>query len=107
MALEVRYVPMIDEGDKGMPKIMRVVYNEAGDALTYSAATFTEAETADPSCVAPYFDLLRDYFASFSAYLDTQTAFTNEVSMKMFELMTFCGTYLEGKPVNFIDEASV
>ena len=106
MALEVRYVPMIDEGDRGMPKIMRVVYSEAGDALTYSAATFTEAETADPSCVALYFDLLRDYFVAFSAYLDAQSEFTNEMSMKMFELMVFCSTYLEGKPVNFINEAS-
>jgi hypothetical protein len=106
MALEVRYVPMLDEGDRGMPKIMRVIYNEAGDVLTYSSATFTEAETADPSCIAPYFDLLREYFISFSAYLDTQTAFTSEVSMKMFELMTFCGMYLEGKPVSFVNEAS-
>ena len=105
MALEVRYVPMLDEGDNGIPKIMRVVYNEAGDALTYSAATFTEAETADPSCVELYFDLLREYFVSFSAYLDTQTAFTNEVSMKMFELMIFCSKYLDGKPINFTNEA--
>lgn len=106
MALEVRYVPMLDEGDNGMPKIMRVVYNEAGDALTYSAATFTEAEVADPSCVALYFDLLREYFVSFSAYLDAQTAFTKEVSMKMFELMIFCSRYLDGKPINFTDEVS-
>jgi hypothetical protein len=104
MALEVRYVPMIDEGDNGIPKIMRVVYNEAGNVLTYSAATFTEAETADPSCVELYFDLLREYFVSFSAYLDTQTAFTNEVSMKMFELMIFCSKYLDAKPVNFTSE---
>lgn len=106
MALEVRYVPMIDEGDKGMPKIMRVVYNEAGTALTYSAATFAEAEVADPSCVALYFDLLREYFVSFSAYLDAQTAFTNEVSMKMFELMIFCSRYLDGKPINITDEVT-
>jgi hypothetical protein len=104
MTLEVRYVPMIDEGDRGMPKIMRVVYNEVGAVLTYSAATFIEAETADPSCVPLYFDLLREYFVSFSAYLDAQTAFTNEVSMKMFELMVFCSTYLEGKPIKFMDE---
>ena len=107
MALEVRYVPMLDEGDKGYPKIMRVVYNEAGDALTYSAATFTEAEVADPSCVALYFDLLREYFISFSAYLDAQTAFTNEVSMKMFELMIFCSSYLDGKPINFTNDLSI
>lgn len=106
MALEVRYVPMLDEGDNGMPKIMRVVYNEAGDALTYSAATFTEAEVADPSCVALYFDLLREYFVSFSAYLDAQTAFTNEVSMKMFELMIFCSRYLDGKPINITDKVT-
>ena len=106
MALEVRYVPMLDEGDNGMPKIMRVVYNEAGDALTYSAATFTEAEVADPSCVALYFDLLREYFVSFSAYLDAQTAFTNEVSMKMFELMIFCSRYLDGKPINITDQVT-
>ena len=106
MALEVRYVPMLDEGDNGMPKIMRVVYNEAGTALTYSAATFTEAEVADPSCVALYFDLLREYFVSFSAYLDAQTAFTNEVSMKMFELMIFCSRYLDGKPINLTDEVT-
>ena len=107
MALEVRYVPMLDEGDKGYPKIMRVVYNEAGDALTYSAATFTEAEVADPSCVALYFDLLREYFISFSAYLDAQTVFTNEVSMKMFELMIFCSSYLDGKPINFTNDLSI
>jgi len=107
MALEVRYVPMLDEGDRGMPKIMRVVYNEVGAALTYSPATFTEAEVADPSCVALYFDLLREYFVSFSAYLDAQTAFTNEVSMKMFELMVFCSTYLEGKPINFANDTSI
>ena len=106
MALEVRYVPMLDEGDNGMPKIMRVVYNEAGDTLTYSAATFTEAEVADPSCVALYFDLLREYFVSFSAYLDAQTAFTNEVSMKIFELMIFCSRYLDGKPINITDEVT-
>lgn len=104
MTLEVRYIPMLDEGDNGMPKIMRVVYNEAGAALTYSAATFTEAEAADPSCVALYFDLLREYFVSFSAYLDAQTAFTNEVSMEMFKLMTFCSQYLEKKPLTFFDE---
>ena len=106
MALEVRYVPMLDEGDNGMPKIMRVVYNEAGDALTYSAATFTEAEVADPSSVPLYFDLLREYFVSFSVYLDAQTAFTNEVSMKMFELMIFCSRYLDGKPINITDEVT-
>jgi len=106
MALEIRYVPMIDEGDRGMPKIMRVVYSQEGVALTYSPATFTEAEVADPSCVALYFDLLREYFISFSAYLDAQTEFTNDVSMKMFELMIFCSAYLEGKPVSFFNEAS-
>ena len=106
MALEIRYVPMLDEGDRNKPKIMRVIYDEAGAALTYSSATFTEAEVADPSCVALYFDLLREYFISFSAYLDAQTEFTNDVSMKMFELMIFCSVYLEGKPINFVNEPS-
>lgn len=105
MALEVRYVPMKDEGDDNLPKIMRVIYKD-GTAISYSPAKFDEARTADPTCVEVYFDLLSDYFKEVAAFCDAQYDFTTEMSKKMFSVMLFCNSYVSDAP-SMIDNNEV
>ena len=88
MALEIRYVPMLDEAS-GFPKIFRLVYNEENRVVASSVSDYTEAALAQPACIEVYFDLLRDYFSSLSAFVDTKTAFDKEVFLKMFVLRDF------------------
>jgi hypothetical protein len=98
MALEIRYIAMADEGDHGYPKIMRVVYNEDGQAIASSEAPLREAHDAHLPAVAEYYDHLRDYFRSVADYVDQQTGITNETTQKMFEVMSFCGKYISENP---------
>jgi hypothetical protein len=49
MALEVRYVPMADEGDNDIPKIMKVIYKD-GESIGYSVAPLDEAADCRPIC---------------------------------------------------------
>lgn len=100
MALEVRYIPMKDEGDGDMPKIFRVVYQD-DTAISYSVAPFSEAKAADPSCVEKYFDLVSTYFSDLSTYFDTLTDFTSDATMKMLKIMSFCAMYIEANPESF------
>jgi hypothetical protein len=99
MAIEVRYVPMNDEGDHGYAKMMRVIYNEEGAAISYSEAPLNEAKVADPSSIAGYYDCLRNYFASVASYLDLQTDVAPEVSHKMLEISAFCMNYISQNPL--------
>ena len=104
MPLEVRYVPMIDEGDKGTPQIMRVIYNEQNVALSYEPCTVKEAQGAQPDCIEPYFNLVRDYFAGAAAYFDTQDKTSNEIAQKMVDIATFCYAYFSKNPVVYSQE---
>jgi hypothetical protein len=90
MALEVRYVPMVDEGDKGYPQIMRVIYNEQNVALSYEPCTIKEAQDAQPDCVEPYFNLVRDYLTQAAAFFDANAALSTEVLDRMNETAGFC-----------------
>ena len=94
MSLEIRYIAMIDEGDHGYPKIMRVIYNEEGEVVASSESSLAEAKNADPSSIERYFDCLRDYFRSIADFIDTQTDTTSEVGKRMMELMVFCSRYV-------------
>lgn len=104
MALEARYLPMVDEGDKGYPKIMRVIYNEQNVALSYEPCTIKEAQGAQPDCIEPYFNLVRDYLANAAAYFDLQDRTTNEISTKMVEIAAFCYSYHAKNPVEYSQE---
>jgi hypothetical protein len=99
MALEVRYVPMKDEGDRDYPKIMKVVYNESGQALSYVPSPLKEAAIAVPSSIEEYFNLVRDYFNDIAVYIDQQEGLSEEVTMKMLEVMTFCSDYVSQNPM--------
>jgi hypothetical protein len=99
MSLEIRYVAMIDEGDHGYPKIMRVVYNEEGAAIASSEAPLSEARDAYLPSIAEYYDYLRDYFIGVATFIDSQTDVTSEVSEKLFEVMKFCGDYIAENPM--------
>ena len=99
MAIEVRYVPMNDEGDHGYAKMMRVIYNQEGAAISYSEAPLSEAKIADPSSIAGYYDCLRNYFASVASYVDLQTDVTPEMSHKMLEISAFCMNYISQNPL--------
>jgi hypothetical protein len=98
MALEVRYVSMIDEGDNGYPKIFRVVYRD-NEAISYTACPFREASQADPSSIESYFNLVSLYFKGVAEFMDAQTASANEVTIKMMEVMQFSVTYLGENPM--------
>jgi hypothetical protein len=100
MALEVRYIPMIDEGDNNTPKIMKVVYKD-GESIGYSIAPLDEAAVADPLVVEAYFNLIKEYFTGLASYFDTQTEFNNENTIKMMQIMTFCMGYIEARPVQY------
>jgi len=102
MALEIRYVAMIDEGDNGYPKVMRVVYNN-GQAVASSQAPLREVKDAHLPAVAEYYDCMRDYFRSVAEFIDAQTDITNETTRKMFEVMSFCGKYISDNPEQYPD----
>jgi hypothetical protein len=104
MALEVRYVPMVDEGDRGYPKIMRVIYNEQNVALSYEPCTVKEAQGAQPDCIEPYFNIVRDYFADAAKYFDIQDRTTNDISDKMLEIAAFCFGYHSKNPIDYSAE---
>jgi len=101
MAIEARYMPMIDEGDNGYPKMMRVIYDEQGKVVAQSEAPLSEAKAADPSSIASYYDCLRDYFTSIASYVDLQTDVTPAMSRKMFEVFAFCSNYISQNPLDF------
>jgi hypothetical protein len=101
MATEVRYMPMIDEGDNGYPKMMRVIYDAQGNAIAQSEAPLSEAKAADPSSIASYYDCLREYFTSVASYIDLQTDITPAMSRKMFEVFAFCSSYISQNPLDF------
>lgn len=103
MTLEVRYVPMVDEGDKDYPKIMRVIYNN-GTAVAYEPTNIKEAEAADPSCIEPYFNLVRDYFRNVADYLDIQDKTSDEITEKMIDVAYFCLRYHEQNPFSHVTE---
>jgi hypothetical protein len=98
MALEVRYVPMADEGDNDIPKIMKVIYKD-GESIGYSVAPLDEAAIADPSVVEAYFNLIKEYFTSLASYFDAQTEFNNDTTLKMMQIMAFCMSYIEARPI--------
>ena len=105
MTLEVRYVPMIDEGDEGKPKIMRTIYNEQGVALSYSeVSSLKEAQVAQPTCIGEYFDLVKDYFVEVGNYFDAQTTISSDVYNKMLSVATMCFSYVEKNPIDYEDE---
>jgi hypothetical protein len=100
MALEVRYVPMADEGDKGTPKIMRVIYNEEGAALTYAEAiSLKEVQQTQPDCIEEYFNLVKNYFVDVANYFDTKVAPDEDAYQKMLEVARMCYSYVEKNPV--------
>jgi hypothetical protein len=101
MALEVRYVPMVDEGDNGVPKIMRVIYNEEGTALTYAEAnSLEEVQQAQPDCIEEYFNLVKNYFTDVAIYFDTKTAADEEVYERMLAVARMCFGYVEKNPLD-------
>jgi hypothetical protein len=99
MALEIKYIAIADEGDHGYPKIMRVVYNNEGEAIASSRAPLAEAKNAHLPSIADYYDHLRDYFRDVATFIDAQTDVTSEVSEKLFEVMRFCGDYIAENPM--------
>jgi hypothetical protein len=94
MALEVRYVPMKDEGDSNIPKIFRVIYQDSV-ALSYSVAGFAEVKAADPSAIETYFNLVSEYFKEVAAYVDTLTDFSTEAATEFLRIGMFCLKYHE------------
>jgi hypothetical protein len=103
MALEVRYVPMMDEADN-IPKIFRVVYNESGDFLASSIADYKEAAIASPSCIEIYFDLLSTYFKNMSTFIDSQTQFNREVYFKMSDLRGFTNYFFNNYDFDILND---
>ena len=104
MALEVRYVPMVDEGDKGAPKIMRVIYNEEGAALTYAEAnSLKEVQQAQPDCIEEYFNLIKNYFVDVASYFDTKVSPDEGAYQKMLDVARMCFSYVEKNPVEIQD----
>jgi uncharacterized protein YozE (UPF0346 family) len=92
MALEVRYVPMKDEGDYDLPKIFRVIYQD-DVAVSYSVASFAEVKAANPSVISTYFDLVSTYFKERADYVDTLTEFSNESAREFLQIGMFCLRY--------------
>ena len=92
MALEVRYVPMKDEGDFNVPKIFRVIY-QSDTAVSYSVASFAEVKAADPSVISAYFDLVSVYFKERAEYVDTLTDFSRESATEFLQIGMFCLRY--------------
>jgi len=102
MALEIKYVPMLDEADN-MPKIFRVVYDENGKYVTSSVSDYREAAVVDPKVVEQYFDLLSVYFKSISVYIDSQTAFNADVYFKMNDLRNFINYFFNNFDYDIMD----
>jgi hypothetical protein len=98
MALEVRYIPMKDEGQNNYPKIMRVIYKD-NVAVSYAASSFSEAKAAAPESIEAYFDLVKEYFAGISSFCDSQTDFSGAMTLKMEEVMYFCIKYIDESPL--------
>jgi hypothetical protein len=103
MALEIRYVPMMDEADN-MPKIFRAVYDESGNFLASSIADYKEAAAVAPACIEEYFDLLSDYFRNMSTFIDSQTQFNREVYMKMVDLRTFANYFFNNYDFDILND---
>ena len=100
MALEIRYVPMLDEADN-IPKIFRVVYDENGAFLASSVADYKEATIAAPSSIELYFDLLSTYFKDISTFIDAQTEFNRDVYFKMTDLRSFANYFFNNFAFDF------
>jgi hypothetical protein len=103
MALEIRYVPMLDESD-ATPKIFRVVYDENNKVVASSVSDYKEAAAAEPACIEVYFDLLRDHFSSFSAFIDAKTAFDREVYFKMVDMRNFVGFFFNNYDFDILND---
>lgn len=103
MALEIRYVPMMDEADN-MPKIFRAVYDENGQFMASSIADYKEAALVDPTVVEKYFDLLSAYFKDFSTYIDSQTSFSRDIYFKMSDIRAFCNYFFNNYDYDIIGD---
>jgi hypothetical protein len=103
MALEIRYVPMLDESDS-IPKIYRVVYDESGNYVASSVADYKEAVAAAPSSIEVYFDLLSDYFKNMSTFIDSQTQFNREVYYKMGDLRAFTNYFFNNYDFDILND---
>ena len=103
MALEIRYVPMMDEADN-MPKIFRVVYDETGKYITSSVSDYKEAALVAPQVVEQYFDLLSTYFKDFSTYIDSQVSFNREIYFKMNDLRAFINYFFNNYDFDILND---
>jgi hypothetical protein len=103
MALEIRYVPMMDEADN-MPKIFRVVYDESGKYVTSSVSDYKEATLVAPQVVEQYFDLLSTYFKDFSTYIDSQVSFNRDIYFKMDDLRAFINYFFNNYDFDILND---
>jgi len=103
MALEIRYVPMMDEADN-MPKIFRAVYDENGQFITSSIADYKEAALVSPQVVEQYFDLLSTYFKNLSAYIDSQVSFNKDIYFKMDSLRAFINYFFNNYDFDILND---
>ena len=103
MALEIRYVPMMDEADN-MPKIFRAVYDENGQFIASSIADYKEAALVSPQVVEQYFDLLSTYFKDFSTYIDSQVSFNRDIYFKMNDLRGFINYFFNNYDFDILND---
>jgi len=103
MALEVRYACMIDEADRDIPKIFRVIYD--GDTVvTYSPCHFLEVAKASPATVEEYFNLLKDHLKTFADYIDAQTTFNLNAYRKMVDMQQTFVYFFTNCPMDYNEE---
>lgn len=103
MALEVTYVCMIDESDRDIPKIFRVI-KDGATVVSYAPCRFEEVAKGDPSKIEEYFDLLREHLRTFSDYIDRQTTFNIDVYRKMTDMHETFIYYFGNCPIDYDDE---
>jgi hypothetical protein len=94
VALEVRYVPMKDEGDNNIPKLFRVIYQD-DVAVSYSHANLSEVKAADPEAIAGYYDIVSQYFKDLATLVDSSTDFTQDLRQEFMATARLCLLYCQ------------
>lgn len=103
MALEIRYECIIDEADRDIPKIFRVI-SDGGTVVSYGPCHFNEVAKASPATIEQYFDLLKEHLKTFADYIDKQTSFNLSVYNKMIDMNQTFFYYFTNCPIDYDDE---
>jgi len=94
---------MIDESDRNIPKIFRVI-SDGSTVISYSPCRFEEVAKASPAVIEEYFDMLRNHLRAFSEYIDAQTSFNISVYHKMIDMNETFVYYFANCPIDYDEQ---